>query len=480
MLTATVRDSSGNLAPDGTTVQFSTDGGTLAQDTATTHGRHRPRPPDQRLHRLRRRCHRHRLRRQRGRRDRRGQGGVHVRPRPALHPARRPLDPGGVPPVPDLQRRRPRHRGAGPPGFRPPALQGALHRRGRPAARPAVADPARQERRRAARPLTRCAPPACATTWRAATAPPSPPSAARPPAPSPWTAPTLETSPMLDGGADYYTANDVYQFADLSASRLIVTARAISVDPGKTLQFRRAAIYADGKKVVSMAYQVMPMDSNQLFGRQLVGFNSTGGLALDVPFYYHVDPHSTGTLFLRNCVVGSNDGSAGPLDATRHAARPRAGPGTHLRARRGRHRAVPAVRPDPLRLGRALGPHAAPGRVHAHLLLRGLPGAPHPVRLVQPEPPVQRLLAQHDRQRQPRPRPERLLVVQHQPQHLHGGQPAPAGADRHQHGAQPSASRPASTSRTRRGCPARSSRSPRGPWTCACSPRRCTRTPRPT
>src|SRR5579875_3527182 len=36
MVTATVRDSSGSLAPDGTTVQFATTGGTLARDTETT------------------------------------------------------------------------------------------------------------------------------------------------------------------------------------------------------------------------------------------------------------------------------------------------------------------------------------------------------------------------------------------------------------------------------------------------------------
>ena len=116
--------------------------------------------------------------------------------------------------------------------------------------------------------------------------------------------------------ADYYTANDIYRFADLSDSRLIVSARAISVDPGKTLQFRRAAIYADGKKMLSMAYQVMPMDSNQLLGRQLVGFNSTGGVAVDMPFYYHVDPKSTGTLFLRNSRRRQQRRGAGPLDAT--------------------------------------------------------------------------------------------------------------------------------------------------------------------
>ena len=128
--------------------------------------------------------------------------------------------------------------------------------------------------------------------------------------------PDLETAAVLDGGADYFTENNVYRFADLSSSRLIYSARAIAVDPGKTLQFRRVGIYADGKKILSLPYQVVPMDSNQLFGRQLLAFNSVGGLAVDVPYYYHVDPHSTGTLFLRNSVVGTGDGGDGPLDAS--------------------------------------------------------------------------------------------------------------------------------------------------------------------
>lgn len=125
----------------------------------------------------------------------------------------------------------------------------------------------------------------------------------------------FEEIPVTSGSAQYYTEVDIYHFADLSPSRMIVAARAMSVDPGHTIQFRRASIYADGRKVLSLPYQVMPLSSDQLLGHQLLGFTPNGGLALEIPFYYHVDPHSTGTLFLRNSII-NNDGNATPLDAT--------------------------------------------------------------------------------------------------------------------------------------------------------------------
>ena len=58
MVTATVRDSCGNLAPDGTSVQFATTQGTLDRDIGDHRRRHRPGAPDQRLHRRRRRSSR--------------------------------------------------------------------------------------------------------------------------------------------------------------------------------------------------------------------------------------------------------------------------------------------------------------------------------------------------------------------------------------------------------------------------------------
>ncbi len=109
----------------------------------------------------------------------------------------------------------------------------------------------------------------------------------------------LQTSPQQADSADNAVQTNIYRFDDLSESKVIVSARAISVNPGDRVQFRRAAIYSGGKKVLSVPFHQMSLNSEELFGQQLVGFGSQG-LFVNVPIYYNVSPHSTGTLFLRN------------------------------------------------------------------------------------------------------------------------------------------------------------------------------------
>lgn len=109
----------------------------------------------------------------------------------------------------------------------------------------------------------------------------------------------LETTPQKADSADASVQTNIYRFDDLSDSKVLVSARAISVNPGDRIQFRRASIYSGGKKVLSVPYHQMSLSSEELFGQQLVGFGSQG-LFVNVPIYYNVSPHSTGTLFVRN------------------------------------------------------------------------------------------------------------------------------------------------------------------------------------
>jgi hypothetical protein len=93
---------------------------------------------------------------------------------------------------------------------------------------------------------------------------------------------------------------------------VVVAARAITAAPGDQVQFRRASIYSDGKKLLSVPYHVMPMNTDQIFGQQLVGFGSQG-VFLNLPYYYNVTPHSKGTLYLRNAAVAGANLSGGGL-----------------------------------------------------------------------------------------------------------------------------------------------------------------------
>ena len=116
----------------------------------------------------------------------------------------------------------------------------------------------------------------------------------------------LETAPEPLDPAQLPLQSNPYRFVDLADSRVVVSARAITADPGDQIQFRRATIYSDGKKLLSVAYHVMPMNTDQIFGQQLIGFGSEG-VFLNIPYYYNVTPHSKGTVYLRNAAVsGAN------------------------------------------------------------------------------------------------------------------------------------------------------------------------------
>lgn len=116
------------------------------------------------------------------------------------------------------------------------------------------------------------------------------------------TGPGLETAPQPTDPAQATLESNPYRFVDLSDSQVVVAARAITAAPGDQIQFRRATIYSDGKKLLSVPYHVMPMNTDQLFGQQVIGVGSQG-IFLNVPFYYNVTPHSKGTIYLRNAAV---------------------------------------------------------------------------------------------------------------------------------------------------------------------------------
>lgn len=132
----------------------------------------------------------------------------------------------------------------------------------------------------------------------------------------------LETVPLDADAAQAGVEDNLYRFADIADSKVVVSARAISVDPGNQVQFRRAAIYSDGKKVLSVPLHVMPLSTQELFGQQVLGFGSQG-LVVDVPFHYHVSPGGMGTLYLRNSAVsGGGSRSVGSGRFGSSGARP--------------------------------------------------------------------------------------------------------------------------------------------------------------
>ena len=176
----------------------------------------------------------------------------------------------------------------------------------------------------------------------------------------------LDTSPQPAQIGDTPLEYNPYRFADLSDSHVVVAARAITAAPGDQIQFRRATIYSDGKKLLSVPYHVMPMSTDQLFGQQVLGFGSQG-LFVNLPYYYNVTPHSKGTLYLRNSAVnGVNLSNTIDVRGRRFSAtRAHSTPGwlwiwsSLTTWGRGGSGQLPCQRNYALRMGRAMDAHAA-------------------------------------------------------------------------------------------------------------------------
>lgn len=95
-----------------------------------------------------------------------------------------------------------------------------------------------------------------------------------------------------------YTPENYFDFTDLSESVVLVKASSITVRPGEEIHFRRAKFYVDGKKMLAMPLHVLPIGASAGQESQYLGWG-TNGLRVDMPVYYSLSPSSTGSLHLR-------------------------------------------------------------------------------------------------------------------------------------------------------------------------------------
>lgn len=89
-----------------------------------------------------------------------------------------------------------------------------------------------------------------------------------------------------------------FTFADLSASEVLMKASSITVRPKDEIHFRRAQVYVDGKRVLSVPLHVLELNSSKSQSSQYVGWGANG-LKVDVPLYYSLSPSSTGAFHVR-------------------------------------------------------------------------------------------------------------------------------------------------------------------------------------
>lgn len=103
----------------------------------------------------------------------------------------------------------------------------------------------------------------------------------------------LEISSEQEG-----TPDTIFDFKTPAESSIMVKADSITVRPGTDIQFRRAQIYVDGNRALSVPLHVVSLKNARSLGSQYFGWG-TNGLRVDLPFYYSLSPSSTGSIHIR-------------------------------------------------------------------------------------------------------------------------------------------------------------------------------------
>lgn len=98
---------------------------------------------------------------------------------------------------------------------------------------------------------------------------------------------------------DEAPSGSTYDFVDLSEDHLMVTASSLSVKPSQIIHLRRATVYIDGKKVVSLALEVLPVNSKEIFGQKILGYG-TDGVYVNMPYYLSATTHTLDSISLRS------------------------------------------------------------------------------------------------------------------------------------------------------------------------------------
>jgi len=107
----------------------------------------------------------------------------------------------------------------------------------------------------------------------------------------------LRSSSGAAGAGGTYMPEEL-EFADLSNSGVLIKAREATVFPNEKIQFKRANVYVDGKRMLSLPLYVLSLTGYQA-EEQYVGY-STGGLTLNLPMYYSLTPSSSGAFLIRH------------------------------------------------------------------------------------------------------------------------------------------------------------------------------------
>ena len=104
--------------------------------------------------------------------------------------------------------------------------------------------------------------------------------------------------PKISGEEAHY-APEQFDIVHLADSAILVKAKSATIFPNDKILFKRANVYLETKRTISLPNYVLSLTGMPEDGQQYVGY-STGGLTLNLPFYYALSPRSSGALLVRH------------------------------------------------------------------------------------------------------------------------------------------------------------------------------------
>jgi len=91
---------------------------------------------------------------------------------------------------------------------------------------------------------------------------------------------------------------------DTSDTNTWIVARDAVIFPSERIQFTDARLYVGDKRIFSLPHYVAPLRGQRNMLNQVFSLSSSGGLNLDMPFYYAADAAHAGSLHLRRRASG--------------------------------------------------------------------------------------------------------------------------------------------------------------------------------
>jgi hypothetical protein len=92
---------------------------------------------------------------------------------------------------------------------------------------------------------------------------------------------------------------------DTSNTSTWIVARDATIFPNDRIQFSAATLFVGARRIFSLPYYVAPLHGQRSLLNQIFSISSSGGLNLDLPFYYSANETHAGSLHLRRRAAGS-------------------------------------------------------------------------------------------------------------------------------------------------------------------------------